>query len=47
MIRFIAEELNTPAPGYEPVDVDTVKSARRLTDNMDVLVNERYDLPPR
>ena len=47
VIRFIAEELNTPAPGYEPVDIQTVKSARRLTDRMDVLVSERYDLPPR
>ncbi len=47
VIRFIAEELNTPAPGYEPIDIETVKAARRLTDRMDVLVNERYDLPPR
>lgn len=47
VIRYIAEVLNKPAPGYRPIDIATVQAARRLTDRMEALELERAELPPR
>jgi len=47
VIRYIAEVLNKPAPGYRPITVEIVQAARGLRDNMDELELERSELPPR
>lgn len=47
VIRYIAEELNTPLPHYRPIDTSIVAEARRLPDNIDALHEERNQLPWR
>lgn len=47
VIRYIAEVINKPAPGYRPIDPAMVQEARRLPDNMPALELERNELPPR
>lgn len=47
VMRYIAEVLNKPAPGYVPVSEEIVREARALPDDMDSLIMERFALPPR
>ncbi len=47
VIRYIAEELNAPLPGYVPIDAKLVEEARRLEDTIDAVHESRYALPPR
>ncbi|WP_428311226.1 c-type cytochrome [Hydrocarboniphaga sp.] len=47
VVRYIAEVINKPAPGYKPIDAAIVQQARRLPDNMPALELERNELPPR
>lgn len=47
VIRYIAEVLNKPAPGYRPITVEQVEAARHLPDDMAALEQERIALPPR
>lgn len=47
VMRYVAEQLNTPLPGYRPVTVELVREARRLPDSMDAIRDERAQLPPR
>ncbi|EIT68561.1 MULTISPECIES: c-type cytochrome [Hydrocarboniphaga] len=47
VIRYVAEELNTPLPGYKPITVQLVEEARRLPDTMDAVREERSMLPFR
>ncbi len=47
LIRYIAEKLNKPAPGYVPITEAIVEEARQRPDNKDELTRERDSLPPR
>jgi mono/diheme cytochrome c family protein len=47
VIRYVAEEINTPLPGYQPIDLAIVKEARGLRDHIDAVHAEREQLPPR
>ena len=47
VIRYVAEELNEPLPGYTPITVQLVEEARRLPDNMEAVREERSMLPLR
>lgn len=47
VVRYIAEVINKPAPGYRPIDIPVVQAARRLPDDMSALELERNELPPR
>lgn len=47
VIRYVAEELNEPLPGYKPITVQLVEEARRLPDTMDAVREERSMLPLR
>ena len=47
VVRFIAEKLNKPAPGYKPINEAIVQQARKLPDRMEALAREREQLPPR
>lgn len=47
VIRYIAEHLNQPLPGYVPIDAAVVEEARRAEDTIDAVHEARYALPPR
>ena len=47
VIRYVAEKLNKPLPGYVPIDVSVVEEARRLDDTIEAVHEGRYGLPPR
>lgn len=47
VIRYIGETLNTPLPGYVPVDESVIAAARALPDKMQAVSEERSRLPPR
>ena len=47
VMRYIAEELNTPMAGYKPITVQLVEEARGLPDSMDAVREERSVLPFR
>ncbi|MGQ0700694.1 MAG: c-type cytochrome [Panacagrimonas sp.] len=47
VIRYVAEELNTPLPGYKPIDPALVEEARRLPDTIEAVHEGRNRLPPR
>jgi mono/diheme cytochrome c family protein len=47
VIRYVAEVINKPQPGYKPITEALVQQARRLPDKMDVLEMERNELPQR
>lgn len=47
VLRYIAEDLNTPRAEYGPIDVELVEEARRLPDNILALKDARSRLPPR
>lgn len=47
VIRYIAEHLNAPLPGYVPIDAKLVEEARRAEDTIDAVHEARYALPPR
>ncbi len=47
VIRYVAETLNTPSPGYVPIDVSVVDEARHLEDTIEAVHEGRYALPPR
>ncbi|MDB5970531.1 MAG: cytochrome c [Hydrocarboniphaga sp.] len=47
VIRYVAEVINKPAPGYKPITEALVQQARRLPDNMDALEMQRNELPQR
>lgn len=47
VLRYVAEELNEPLPGYEPFDSALINEARRRTDHIDAVHAERDQLPSR
>jgi mono/diheme cytochrome c family protein len=47
VLNYVAEELNTPLPGYRPFDAALIDEARGLTDHIDAVHAERDRLPPR
>lgn len=47
VIRYVAEKLNTPLPGYKPIDSAIIDEARKRTDHIDAVHAERDRLPPR
>lgn len=47
VIRYIAEVINKPAPGYKPITEALVQQARKLPDRMEALELERNELPQR
>ena len=47
VLRYVAEVLNEPRPGYVPFDDAVINEARRMTDHIDAVHAERDRLPPR
>ncbi|MGQ0619427.1 MAG: c-type cytochrome [Panacagrimonas sp.] len=47
VLRYVAEELNTPLPGYVPIGTDIIEEARRRIDHIDAVHAERDQLPSR
>jgi nitrite reductase (NO-forming) len=47
VLRYVAETLNTPKPGYVPFDTAVVTQARAIPDDEALIHGMRARLPPR
>lgn len=47
VLRYVAETLNTPKPGYVPFDTAVVTQARAIPDDEALIHGMRAKLPPR